>query len=117
MTTYKNIQPFDGGFTIDITNDGTGQEIVEVSQYELSRNNIRGDKVKSVKAYNYGNTSDCFLESNTDKTIFGATQGGVQPFIIGRSDLKITAFWASPNTKKFVFYYENVGNYVFDLIP
>lgn len=117
MTVYKNISLFDGGFIVDLTSDSNNLETVEISAYELSRNNVKGDKVKCVKTYNYGQTADCQMETQNDRVIFAAMQGGVQPVNIGRGDLKIFAFFASQTPKKFVFYYSFVGNYIFDLVP
>lgn len=114
---FKALNSFDGGFTIRLINDTTGTEITTISQYELSRNNIRGKDVKAVKAYNYGNTADLFITGSNDRVIFGAIQGGVQPFYLGNGDLIINAFWATPNTKEFIFYYDLQNGYIFDLIP
>lgn len=111
-----NINTFDGGFVIEVTSlTVTGLDTVEISQYELSRNNIAGNKVKAVKAYNTGNVDPLWIITDSDTVQFPVLKGGVQPLNIGRGSLKIMAFWGSPYSHKIVCYYDKVSNYIMDV--
>jgi len=114
---HTSIDSFGGGFVVRLLSTGTGTGKVVIPQYDLSRNNIKGDAVKSVKAYNYGGTASLLINATNDRVIYGAMQGGIQPLYIGRGDVEIIAFWASPNEKTFVFYYNDIAGYIFDLVP
>ena len=103
---------------VDLTNTTTGGEAVRIEPYELSRNNIRGDLVKSVKAENYGGASgDAIITSDTDRALFPPIRAGVLPLHIGNSGITIIAFWPSDNTKKFIFYYDSRSTVIYDLVP
>ena len=118
MAIIKNIYQIKGGFVIDLTSTTTGGELVRIEPYELSRNNIRGDRVKSVKAENYGGASgDAIIMSETDRTLFPPIRAGILPLHIGNGGITIIAFWPSANTKKFVFYYDSRSPVIYDLVP
>ena len=112
---YKYLNSFDGGFSLRLTNDGITDTKTVISQYELSRNNVKGKSVRCVKFLNTENFSDVFLIASNDEVLFPAKAGGLQPLFIGSGDLIITASWSTPSTKTFTFYYVDLGGYIFDI--
>lgn len=118
MAIIKSIYQIRGGFVVDLTSTTTGGEAVRIEPYELSRNNIRGDRVRSVKTENYGGAAGgALIISDTDRALFPPMRAGVLPLHIGNSGMTILAFWTSANTKKFVFYYDTRSPVIYDLVP
>lgn len=118
-----NINKFADGFIIDITAITVqGIQRVEISPYELSRNNIRADLVQSVKVANFGTVEPVMLFTDNDFIQIPQLVCAVQPLSIGRGSLVVRGYfgvldppYSDPNTLKIVCYYKSVGHYAMTL--
>jgi len=108
MTIHKSISVFEHGFVVDIICDSSTHENVMFSPYELSRNNVRGHMVKSVKGYNLDGTgsSTTIISSENDYVYIASQKFTIAPFYLGRGELSISAFFPTPARRRFVFYYD-----------
>jgi hypothetical protein len=116
-----SINKFSEGFYMTLFPENVTPTIIcdpiYISQYELSRNNIKGNTVKSVKvtyqSYEYNGVVS--VASDIDTADFPLNIRGVQPFIIGSSDLVIRAAfdvdsYGRLNKPRLIFYNYNAGH-------
>lgn len=114
MPVQYSLNKIDNGFTITVKSTENEVDTLIISSYELSRNNIRADKVRSIKFNNFlfGDTS---VQAESDSAFFPRMRGGVQPLVIGRGDLKITSLFSNIYHSTFIFYYDATGSYMTSL--
>ena len=110
MTIHRNVYPIQGGFVVDIVSDTTITDTVFLSPYELSRNGIKAEMAVCVK-----HEGGCIITSDTDSLTIPNGYAGVYPINVGRSGLRIYAYFAAGIQSKFVFYYDDIGHVAYSM--
>jgi hypothetical protein len=91
------------------------QDSITISRYELTRNNIRADRVKCVKANVQLLQLNSFIhiEGEVDNAFFAEAERGVLPINLESGDMKITTYFASVNeAHTLIFYYNQLPTYL-----